>query len=77
MQTSEGDWVESAFKYVDDLTPNSSKPAMWFSRISFGVWQWNDTILPPRGIQQVMATVAHNCGDPELRTTKVGPFSIR
>ncbi len=79
-----GAWEESEFQYIDDLTPNSTKPTTrWFRhRLSFGIWEWkainehsSNRLLP---IIQVQTTVGHDCGNgSNIRTTTLGPFDIR
>ena len=59
-RTETGAWREVSFSFVDDITPNSTHPRLWFERQSFGVWQWKEgqSTAP---IDAVMATVVHNC----------------
>lgn len=68
-------WEESALTFVNDQSPGNSHPHSIY-RTSLGIWEWRDEIPPPQEIQAVMATVSHDCGDGELRTTKFGPFSL-
>lgn len=78
MRVEGGDWEESGFSYLEDLTPNSTKPASWWSRLSFGVWEWRDihTDLHETPVVQVQTTVGHDCGKGDIRTTTVGPFDL-
>ena len=73
VQSIDGVWHETTFAYLDDLTPNNSKPRGVFSRISFGVWEWSDYIGP---VIATMVTVEHNCGGDDLTSTKMGPFML-
>jgi len=80
-----GAWEESEFQYLNDLTPNSTKPtSRWFRhKLSFGIWEWkainehsSNRLLP---IIQVQTTVGHDCGNgaSKIRTTTLGPFDVR
>lgn len=68
--------VESKFQFIDDHTPNSSKPRSWRYQQSFGVWEWRDNKTPPREVSHVLATIGHDCGPAGLRTTTIGPFRV-
>ncbi len=72
-------WEESGFSYVNDRTPNNSKPTGYFS---FGYWGWNanDPMLAAKWVtsgrpDSVMMTIKHQCG-PDIVETKIGPFKV-
>ncbi len=70
-------WIESKFQYIDDLSPDSNKPSSFLQRISFGIWEWNRVTPPNKGaLTKVLATVSHDCGDGDIRTTRIGPFDL-
>lgn len=68
---ADGLWIETAFRFIDDPSPNSSNPS-GFERQSFGIWRWED--LPAEAVS-VRMTLNHNCGG-DLRVTTVGPFEL-
>jgi hypothetical protein len=65
----DGIWREVPFKYLDDPTPNSTRPV---GHQSFGIWQWKVR----EGDFQVKTTVKHDCNGHSILST-IGPFGIR
>lgn len=57
--------------FVDDPTPNSTRPAS-DEKQDFGIWRWEDV---PAGADEIKVTVMNNC-DGRIRVTTVGPFDI-
>lgn len=62
---------ESPLKFINDPTPNNSRPV---GTQSFGIWQFDIEDQP--NAQDVYAIVEHDCGVWNLRS-KLGPFQIR
>lgn len=50
-------WTETPFAFVDDATPNDSKPRA-FDKQDFGVWKWSD--VDPDA-EEVRLSLQHNC----------------
>lgn len=65
-------WREIPFEFVNDETPNSSKPST-MDRQSFGLWQWG---TQPRDGKLVKMTMQHNCNG-SIQTTSIGPFEYQ
>jgi hypothetical protein len=63
------EWHEVPFRFVDDDTPDSSKPAT-FEKQSFGLWRWKTR---PIDGKLVKMTIQHECNG-IVRTTTAGPF---
>jgi hypothetical protein len=63
------EWYEVPFEFVDDDTPDSSKPAT-SAKQSFGLWRW---VTRPVDGKLVKMTIQHKC-DGVVRTTTAGPF---
>lgn len=65
-----GEWVDGApFEFVDDATPDSSRPP---GRQSFDVWRWSDI---PDAATDVRITLTHSCRF-GLQVTTVGEWGI-
>lgn len=64
-------WHEVPFTFVNDVSPNSSKPRGFFEKQSFGFWQWSTA---PRYGKKIKMTMQHQC-DGTIRTTEIGPFT--
>ncbi len=67
-----GEPIETSFEFVDDLTPDSSKPKSLFERQSFGLWKWEGL---PEFADEVRLTIKHTCGS-ETKTRIVGTWPI-
>jgi hypothetical protein len=65
-------WREIPFEFVNDSSPNSSKPAT-FDKQSFGSWRWH---TQPRDGKSVKMTMQHSCNG-AIQTTSIGPFEYR
>lgn len=63
-------WYETPFQFVDDPSPNSTRPDGWAVQ-DFGVWRWDD-VAP--AATDVKMTLQHNCGG-RLEVTQAS-FSI-
>ncbi len=59
-------WTETPFAFVDDSTPNDSKPRA-LEKQDFGVWKWSD--VDPDA-DQVRLSLQHNC-DGHLTITTI------
>lgn len=59
-------WLETPFAFVDDATPNDSKPRA-FDKQDFGVWRWDDI---QEDAEQVRLSMQHNC-DGHLTITTI------
>jgi len=68
-QRTERGWDETPLIFIDDLTPDSTRPAEW-QRQSFGRWSWGVSDKS----NSVRVTMQHDCNG-DLRTTVIGPFS--
>lgn len=76
-------WYESDFEFVNDRSPNSSRPGR-LSEQDFGVWRWRVVGEGPAPeITETFATVNHDCSsvlegapDANRKLTKLGPFEI-
>lgn len=53
-----GVWYETDFSFVEDKTPNSTRPDGWGVQ-DFGIWRWSG-VLPDS--VAVKMTLQHNCG---------------
>lgn len=68
---SAGIWHEAPVEFVNDMTPNSSRPAGW-ERQDFGIWRWRHV---PDTADAVRVSLQHECGA-SVRSTVAGPFEI-
>jgi len=50
-------WRETPFAFIDDPSPNSTRPDGWEIQ-DFGIWRWYD-VLPTSS--EVKMTLQHNC----------------
>ena len=64
-QRVEGIWTETPFSFIDDPTPNSTRPKIWGQQ-DFGGWQWRDLA---DGATDVKLSLMHNC-DGSLTVTQ-------
>lgn len=65
---------EGVITYLDDNTPDSTRPAM-VNEQYFGRWELDSTPPAPAG-SQVMGRVKHDCDMPWITVTNVGPFYL-
>lgn len=61
------------FEFIDDKTPDSSKPVSWFGMQYFGTWAWDVAAYPETPAVQM--NMAHVCGD-RVVDTVLGPFPV-
>lgn len=65
-QKLHGVWSEVPFAFVDDPSPNSTRPNSW-ARQSFDIWQWSGV---SDEAQAVKLSLLHNC-DGRLQITQI------
>lgn len=63
-----GAWRETGFSFVDDATPEDSKPKST-AKQDFGIWQWHN--INPEA-EAVRLSLIHNCrGDLTVTTVNI------
>ncbi len=65
-------WREVGFEWVDDLSPDSPRPA-GVIRQQFGPARWSGV---SRAATMVRVTVQHTCGGRRPFVTVIGPFPV-
>lgn len=63
-------WLETPFDFIDDPSPNSTRPHAWQPQ-DFGLWQWRDVT---EGATALKMSMQHDCGG--ALTVTQAKFSI-